>query len=108
MNQLNSTTRRALALVAAALTAVLATSCGIRPTAVPVDAGAPASRTACPSPLHVPAAATTPMPTAPRIPGRPSPVTPSVVPTTLPPTSGSLFSAVPTPSPSATGTPACG
>ncbi|MDH6136001.1 hypothetical protein P3T37_005420 [Kitasatospora sp. MAA4] len=125
MNQLDSTTRRAavralaqaapescrqarwaVALGTAALTAVLATGCGIRPTAVPVDAGAPASRTACPSPVHVPAAAT-PAVTAPRNTGRPSPAAPSVVPTTPPPT-GSLFSALPTPSPTPSSTPTCG
>ncbi|MER5637027.1 hypothetical protein ABT095_08730 [Kitasatospora sp. NPDC002227] len=54
------------------LAAAALTGCGIRPTAVPVDAGAPASRTACPSPLHVPEAATTRTP-APATPARPSP-----------------------------------
>ncbi|MFI6153520.1 hypothetical protein ACIBCA_12565 [Kitasatospora sp. NPDC051170] len=41
----------------------LASGCGIRPTAVPVDAGAPASRTACPTAPHVPTALATPAPT---------------------------------------------
>ncbi|WP_031073461.1 hypothetical protein [Streptomyces sp. NRRL WC-3742] len=41
----------------------LASGCGIRPTAVPVDAGAPASRTACPTTPHVPTALATPAPT---------------------------------------------
>ncbi|GAA2254576.1 MULTISPECIES: sortase-dependent protein [Kitasatospora] len=57
------------AAAAALLTAVLATAtgCGIRPTAVPVDAGAPASRTACPNPYTVPTAVLAPTPsTAPR------------------------------------------
>ncbi|MFJ9694681.1 hypothetical protein [Kitasatospora sp. NPDC101183] len=40
----------------------LACGCGIRPTAVPVDAGAPASRTACPTAPHVPPALATPAP----------------------------------------------
>jgi hypothetical protein len=56
------TVRRAAALV---LLGAVAAGCGIRPTAVPVDAGAPASRTACPTPVQVPkaAAATTAAPT---------------------------------------------
>jgi hypothetical protein len=37
-----------------------AVGCGIRPTSVPVDAGAPASRTACPSRLPSGAAARNP------------------------------------------------
>ncbi|MER5862687.1 hypothetical protein [Kitasatospora sp. NPDC002040] len=45
----------ATALLGAALSS--AAGCGIRPTAVPVDAGAPASRTACPTPVRVPQAA---------------------------------------------------
>ncbi len=59
------------AVLLTALVAVLATGCGIRPTAVPVDAGGPASRTACPSPVQVPAAAATPsaVPTAMKAPG---------------------------------------
>ncbi|MFD5565337.1 hypothetical protein [Kitasatospora griseola] len=47
---------RAVALLAGS-TALL-TGCGIRPTAVPVDAGAPASRTACPTPVLMPVAPT--------------------------------------------------
>ncbi|MFJ3791882.1 hypothetical protein [Kitasatospora sp. NPDC090091] len=44
----------------AVLLLALATGCGIRPTAVPVDAGAPASRTACPTVVLVPTAPATP------------------------------------------------
>ncbi|MFC5646715.1 hypothetical protein [Kitasatospora cinereorecta] len=58
--------RRALPLTALALVAQLALAgCGIRPTAVPVDAGAPASRTACPSPVQVPNAPSSPRRAAP-------------------------------------------
>ncbi|WP_035801015.1 hypothetical protein [Kitasatospora mediocidica] len=106
VNQPAGTTRWVVALGAAAFTALLATGCGIRPTAVPVDAGAPASRTACPSPVHVPAAASTPAP-APHSPGLPRPVAPGVMPSTAPPT-GSLFSALPTPSPTPSSPPSCG
>ncbi|GGR03313.1 hypothetical protein [Kitasatospora griseola] len=55
------TARRRLHAVAllAGSTALL-TGCGIRPTAVPVDAGAPASRTACPTPVLMPVAPTAP------------------------------------------------
>jgi len=84
----------AAALLTAALAAV--TGCGIRPTAVPVDAGAPASRTACPSPVRVPAAVLTPTPTASAAPTAsatvPAPIASSKAPQ-------GLFSA----SPSATG-----
>ncbi|OKJ17280.1 hypothetical protein [Kitasatospora sp. CB01950] len=48
---------RAVALLAGS-TALL-TGCGIRPTAVPVDAGAPASRTACPTSVLMPVAPAT-------------------------------------------------
>ncbi|MFD8482792.1 hypothetical protein [Kitasatospora sp. NPDC059673] len=75
------TTRRRIRAVAllAGSTALL-TGCGIRPTAVPVDAGAPASRTACPTPVLMPVApaaspsATPPLgaPTAPAASGKPS------------------------------------
>ncbi|KQV18363.1 MULTISPECIES: hypothetical protein [unclassified Kitasatospora] len=97
------TVRRLLtaALLGAALTT--AAGCGIRPTAVPVDAGAPASRTACPTPVRVPEAA------------EPTPSLPSAQPTLAParPTPGAvskspavLFSASPgTASPSATACP---
>ncbi|GAA1073673.1 hypothetical protein GCM10009665_79350 [Kitasatospora nipponensis] len=66
------TVRRLLtaALLGAALTT--AVGCGIRPTAVPVDAGAPASRTACPTPVRVPEAA------------EPTPELPSAPPTVAP------------------------
>ncbi|GAA0692789.1 hypothetical protein GCM10010193_54210 [Kitasatospora atroaurantiaca] len=80
------------ALLAAALTAV--TGCGIRPTAVPVDAGAPASRTACPSPVRVPAAVLTPTPSPSVAPSTsasvPAPVASSKAPQ-------GLFSATPSP-----------
>ncbi|GLW54098.1 hypothetical protein [Kitasatospora phosalacinea] len=62
------TTRRLrpLALLAGGLLApALLAGCGIRPTAVPVDAGAPASRTACPSELLAPKAPESPAPAAP-------------------------------------------
>ncbi|WP_380278968.1 hypothetical protein [Kitasatospora purpeofusca] len=42
--------------------AALAAGCGIRPTAVPVDAGAPASRTACPTVARIPTAPSAPSP----------------------------------------------
>ncbi|AXI77901.1 hypothetical protein [Peterkaempfera bronchialis] len=42
--------RRAAAVL---LLGAAAAGCGIRPTSVPVDAGAPASRTACPPPTPV-------------------------------------------------------
>lgn len=72
-----------------------AAGCGIRPTSVPVDAGAPASRTACPSPIPAPTASVTP-----RIPAaaldapfaakQPSPgVSPSAFGPTAPPSSRS-------------------
>ncbi|GAA2130772.1 hypothetical protein GCM10009760_03730 [Kitasatospora kazusensis] len=72
--------------------------CGIRPTAVPVDAGAPASRTACPSPVRVPEAADTSATPKPSGSVTPTPGTvPSVTsaPSQVP---KSVFSAVPTPS----------
>ncbi|MFD7735287.1 hypothetical protein ACFV6F_33505 [Kitasatospora phosalacinea] len=56
---------RPLALLAGGLLApALLVGCGIRPTAVPVDAGAPASRTACPSELLAPKAPGSPAPSA--------------------------------------------
>ena len=113
-----------------ALVSLLATGCGIRPTALPVDAGGPASRTACPSPVQVPAAAATPsaQPTATKAPGgksaaaaqapaataatkaatplvtAPADVSPTPTPTT--PTDG-LFSALPSPSASGAGPAGC-
>ncbi|MFD5464941.1 hypothetical protein ACFWIQ_19250 [Kitasatospora sp. NPDC127059] len=84
----------------------LASGCGIRPTAVPVDAGAPASRTACPSTPHIPTALVTPPGPAPAVtPARgaaktaasPSPSPTPVAPGSPPP--NNAFSAVPTPSP---------
>ncbi|ARF80045.1 hypothetical protein ACIG0C_14125 [Kitasatospora aureofaciens] len=84
----------------------LASGCGIRPTAVPVDAGAPASRTACPTAPHIPTALATPTVPAPT----PGPargaakagVSPSPSPTPVPPGSpppDNVFSAVPTSAP---------
>ncbi|MBO1417381.1 hypothetical protein [Streptomyces sp. FH025] len=84
----------------------LASGCGIRPTAVPVDAGAPASRTACPTAPHIPTALATPPGPAPAAsPGRgaakasasPSPSPTPVAPGSPPP--DNVFSAVPTASP---------
>ncbi|MER5356018.1 hypothetical protein ABT093_37570 [Kitasatospora sp. NPDC002551] len=58
--------RRRQPFAAAALLglAALAAGCGIRPTAVPVDAGAPASRTACPTVARIPTAPSAPSPAA--------------------------------------------
>ncbi|MFF8771686.1 hypothetical protein [Kitasatospora sp. NPDC015120] len=56
--------RRPLAAAALLGLAALAAGCGIRPTAVPVDAGAPASRTACPTVARIPTAPSTPSPAA--------------------------------------------
>ncbi|MFJ3218620.1 hypothetical protein ACIPLC_22190 [Kitasatospora sp. NPDC086801] len=99
-------TRTALRRTAGALLLLaLASGCGIRPTAVPVDAGAPASRTACPTAPHIPAALATPSaPTATPPPARggaktgasPS-ASPTVVPATPPP--DNVFGAVPTAAP---------
>ncbi|MFH8382716.1 hypothetical protein ACH4E7_17460 [Kitasatospora sp. NPDC018058] len=82
----------------------LASGCGIRPTAVPVDAGAPASRTACPTAPHIPTALATPSGPAPvSTPARakasagPSPSPTLVTPGSPPP--DNVFSAVPTASP---------
>ncbi|MFF2142529.1 hypothetical protein [Kitasatospora sp. NPDC058190] len=85
----------------------LASGCGIRPTAVPVDAGAPASRTACPTTPHIPTALATPSGPAPAAtPARgtaakasvsPSPSPTPVTPGSPPP--DNVFSAVPTASP---------
>ncbi|MFD8753521.1 hypothetical protein ACFV0O_21470 [Kitasatospora sp. NPDC059577] len=84
----------------------LASGCGIRPTAVPVDAGAPASRTACPTAPRVPTALATPPGPAPAVtPARgaakgavsPSPSPAAVTPGSPPP--DNVFSAVPTASP---------
>ncbi|MFJ8438308.1 hypothetical protein [Kitasatospora griseola] len=52
------TARRLRAVALLAGSTALLTGCGIRPTAVPVDAGAPASRTACPTPVLMPVAPT--------------------------------------------------
>ncbi|MFJ9770247.1 hypothetical protein ACIRVF_03275 [Kitasatospora sp. NPDC101157] len=83
----------------------LASGCGIRPTAVPVDAGAPASRTACPTAPHIPTALATPTGPVPTLtPARgaarsaaPSPSPTPVAPGSPPP--DNAFSAVPTAAP---------
>jgi hypothetical protein len=93
----------ALAVGGAAAVAVLAGGCGIRPTAIPVDAGAPASRSACPSPLRPPAVV--PSASAGTLRGM-AHGTPSAVPSPSSP-SGSVFSALPSPSPSPSGTLHC-
>ncbi|WP_282205901.1 hypothetical protein [Kitasatospora fiedleri] len=95
-------TARRLPLLAlgALLATALLTGCGIRPTAVPVDAGAPASRTACPNEVTVPLApdSASPIP-SPSSPPKPSP-TPTTAATTSPsalapasPTTGGVFGA---------------
>ncbi|MFJ9607219.1 hypothetical protein ACIRS1_12860 [Kitasatospora sp. NPDC101176] len=99
-----STLRRACG---ALLLLALATGCGIRPTAVPVDAGAPASRTACPTATpHVPTALATPSPASPtptaargaaKSGASPSPSPVVVTPGSPPP--DNVFSAVPTAAP---------
>ncbi|MGF1427414.1 hypothetical protein [Kitasatospora sp. LaBMicrA B282] len=96
--------RWALALMVGLLTAALASGCGIRPTAVPVDAGAPASRTACPSPVHPPAA---PSNTANPAGGVGSPGRPGATPSPVlgSGTPGSPFSALPSPVASPSGSP---
>ncbi|WP_416873576.1 hypothetical protein [Kitasatospora sp. SC0581] len=87
------------------LLVALASGCGIRPTAVPVDAGAPASRTACPTSPHIPAALATPPGPAPTVSptrGTKAGVSPSPSPTPVAPGSpppDNVFSAVPTASP---------
>ncbi|QKW19862.1 hypothetical protein HUT16_13055 [Kitasatospora sp. NA04385] len=54
---------RAVALLLGGLLApALLAGCGIRPTEVPVDAGAPASRTACPGEVLAPRAPDTASP----------------------------------------------
>ncbi|MER8184088.1 hypothetical protein [Kitasatospora sp. NPDC094015] len=95
------TARRTLA--ATALLLLTLAGCGIRPTAVPVDAGAPASRTACPTVPRVPSAPSVPSP--PAVTAAPGPRTarpsPSVTPGAGASPSAGLFSASPTPVPSA-------
>ncbi|KJS57427.1 hypothetical protein [Streptomyces rubellomurinus] len=93
-----TTARRAAGVL---LLLALASGCGIRPTAVPVDAGAPASRTACPTTPHVPPALATPTGPAPAAtPARGAAKgTPSPSPTPVPPGSpppDNVFSALPT------------
>ncbi len=78
---------RALAVLAGGLLApALLAGCGIRPTEVPVDAGAPASRTACPGEVLVPMAPESASPSAAPAPG-PSPAagrTPAPAPSATP------------------------
>ncbi|RKE19423.1 hypothetical protein [Streptomyces sp. TLI_171] len=81
---------RPLLLACGVLAATLLTGCGIRPTEVPVDAGAPASRTACPNEVLVPLA--------------PDTAAPSVVPgPTARPAPAATVPATPTPQVSPTG-----
>ncbi|WP_371481133.1 hypothetical protein [Kitasatospora sp. NBC_00315] len=108
------------AVVLAALVTAAATGCGIRPTAVPVDAGGPASRTACPSPVQVPGAVITPSaaPAASTARGNGAPGAKASAARTqtradtapqAPPTAPAdgLFSALPSPSASGSGRPGC-
>ncbi|MEU1419426.1 hypothetical protein [Kitasatospora sp. NPDC005751] len=100
---------------AAALVALaaLAAGCGIRPTAVPVDAGAPASRTACPTAPQIPTVPAAPSPVGPTPPaahssakyfGSPSPSVTRVTPGPSTPPADNVFTAVATPSPTASAT----
>lgn len=91
--------RLPLLALGALLATALLTGCGIRPTAVPVDAGAPASRTACPNEVTVPLAPDSAVP---------SPAPAASAPGTAGPTaSGPTRSASPaaTAAPAATATP---
>ncbi len=97
-------------MLLAALVATVATGCGIRPTAVPVDAGRPASRTACPSPVQVPGAVVTPTATltngrGDKAPARASAAAAPAAPPTTP--ADGLFSALPSPSATGSGQPGC-
>ncbi|MFD8317894.1 hypothetical protein [Kitasatospora purpeofusca] len=135
MTRGTSPLRRPFAAAALVGLAVLAAGCGIRPTAVPVDAGAPASRTACPTVARIPtapatpsgavggppqAAAAAPVPTqVPTTPVRPAPtggspaaspspsvVSPSVVSPAAPTgPADNVFGALPSPSASTTAPP---
>ncbi|MFB7476159.1 hypothetical protein [Kitasatospora sp. NPDC056184] len=112
--------RRPFAAAALLGLAALAVGCGIRPTAVPVDAGAPASRTACPTVARIPTAPSTPSPAAgtgagvtgqtpahaaaARAGSSPSP-TPSPVVVSPTPPADNVFGALP--SPTASTTPPC-
>ncbi|MFJ8470799.1 hypothetical protein [Kitasatospora sp. NPDC094011] len=96
-----TTLRRA---AGALLLLALATGCGIRPTAVPVDAGAPASRTACPNTPHPPTALATPPAPAPTVTPTRGTAKAGASPSPTPLTPGSpppdnVFGAVPTASP---------
>ncbi|MGY0461965.1 hypothetical protein ACW14Y_17175 [Kitasatospora sp. cg17-2] len=95
MTRGTSPLRRPFAAAALVGLAVLAAGCGIRPTAVPVDAGAPASRTACPTVARIPTAPATPSgavggpPQAAAAHGTPTPTAPTAaapVPTQVPTT----------------------
>ncbi|WP_157855207.1 hypothetical protein [Kitasatospora purpeofusca] len=131
MTRGTSPLRRPLTAAALVGLAVLAAGCGIRPTAVPVDAGAPASRTACPTVARIPTAPSTPsgaaagappqaaaahsapVPTAPAhaapTGGSPSPsvVSPTAPAVTAAPTgpADNVFGALPSPSASTTAPP---
>ncbi|MFF7633821.1 hypothetical protein ACFZB9_11805 [Kitasatospora sp. NPDC008050] len=95
--------RWVLALGVGAVTVALASGCGIRPTAIPVDAGRPAVRTACPSPVHPPSVPTSQPSATPK-----SPVHPSLLPSpVVSPATGSLFSALPSAPPSPNGPVRC-
>ncbi|WP_405004823.1 hypothetical protein OHV13_11480 [Kitasatospora purpeofusca] len=94
--------------------AVLAAGCGIRPTAVPVDAGAPASRTACPTVARIPTAPGTPSgaaggpPQAAAAHGAPTPTAPAAAATVRATPTGGPPAASPSPSvvsPAASATP---
>ncbi|WP_406089716.1 hypothetical protein [Kitasatospora purpeofusca] len=96
MTRGTSPLRRPLAAAALVGLAVLAAGCGIRPTAVPVDAGAPASRTACPTVARIPTAPGTPSgpaggpPQAAAAHGAPTPTAPAATtPVRATPTAGS-------------------
>jgi len=97
--------RRHLALLAGGLLAPgLLAGCGIRPTEVPVDAGAPASRTACPSEVLAPRAPGS----APATPGTAPGAAPasSATPSATPRPGGSAVPASPAPaSPAPSGSP---
>ncbi|TQF05113.1 hypothetical protein E6W39_26345 [Kitasatospora acidiphila] len=98
--------RLALAVGGAVAVALLAGGCGIRPTAIPVDAGAPASRGSCPSPLRPPAVAPSPPAGTLRGLARGLPDLASASPSPSVP-GGSVFSAAPSPSPTPSGTLHC-
>ncbi|MFD8593642.1 hypothetical protein ACFV1L_01405 [Kitasatospora sp. NPDC059646] len=92
--------RRLGAVVLLAGSTVLLAGCGIRPTAVPVDAGAPASRTACPTSVLMPVAPAASVPAA----ATPAPTgRPSATPGAGASAAAAVRSAVPSPTASAPG-----